>query len=601
MMALKNTKMKQKSISWLGVVAAAALLLGNADTLAGVRVSYVKTLGQTNIEGQPFRTTGSRLSVDKEGNLYLCGMVNDPWSKLMKLAPDGRIIWQSQCGGYTDIVTAIAGKHVYVAKANLLRRFSMAGGTLDAEWGFGNLNWGPGDSDSDAGFPTLKNPRSILASGSFLYVVDSGRNEVVRVDLATGKEHPFKSPLSVVAPVDMAKAKNGDLLLLTGSAVFKVDAEGNQAKVPMIDGFAGAVALDVDPVDGKIYIAIGGVGGDLVNKINEYSAAGKPTGVEIGQGGEFNGPWAADKFAFAAGRGDIAADPEGGIWVGTDGGGVLPTLLHFDRNRKQDGLLMGLYGSGLAVDADLSITVGGSCKLSWDNKPLWTSGLVAVGDLKLYPTPGPATWWFTVAYADTSVAVIFNPAAKSYLALSATTGERLWGPNGATGARSFCSADGKSVFFVNDGGIQRLDVTEQDEPPEPTAFFKPSDGAKFADSGLAVSADCERIYGQVGDKITCYRKDGTKMWEVAAKPPMALMKSVLWVVPTDGAGVMALDAATGQSLGLFGNKEVKGRLPVRPASLAAGAKEGKDYLFVKGDSQIQVFDVTLPKAINQNQ
>ena len=564
------------------------VLVAQSAAMGGLAVNYVKTLGQTNVQGQPFQTAGSRLSVDKEGNLYLCGMVNAPWNMLMKLAPDGRVIWQSHCGGYSDSPTAIDGEHVYVANANLLRRFTLADGTMDPDWGFGHVGWGGSTKEDLTGFPRLAAPRSLIVSGSFLYLVDAGRDELLRVDLATGKEHPFKSRLMALAPADIAKAKNGNLLLLTGESVFEVDAEGIPGKGPLIDELAGAVALDVEPSEGKVYIAIGGVGGDLVNTISEYSAEGKPTGVEIGRGGGYSGAWAADQFAFASGRGEIAVDPAGGIWVGNDGGGVLPTLLHFDRNRKPDCLLIGVNGSGLAVDSDLNATVGGSCKISWDNKPLWTSGLVSFGDLKQYPIPGPANWWFTSAYADASSVVVFNPAAKNVMALSATTGALLAGPYMASPARAFCSA-GKSVFYVKEGGIEKLDVAALDKP---TAFFKPSDGAKLADSGLAVSADYERIYGQVGDKITCYRKDGTKLWEVAAKPPMALMKSVLWVVPADGAGVMALDAAIGQSLGLFGNKEVDGRLPVRPASLAAGSKEGKDYLFVKGGSQIQVFEVT---------
>ncbi|MEI7437401.1 MAG: hypothetical protein WCL16_11430, partial [bacterium] len=561
--------MKQKTISWLGGVVAMVLMAQSA-AMGGLAVSYVKTLGQTNVKGQPFRTAGSRISVDKDANLYLCGMVTSPWNALVKLAPDGRIIWQSNCGGYYNIATAIDGEHVYVATANLLRRFTVAGGTMDAAWGFGNVNWGPGAVETMTGFPRLAGPRSLIVSGSYLYVVDTGRDELLRVDKATGKEHPFNSRLMVLALVDIAKAKNGNLLLLTGESVFEVDAEGNPGKGPLIDGFAGAVAIDVEPGEGKIYIAIGGVGGDLVNTINEYSAAGKPTGVKIGRGGGYSGAWAADQLAFAAGRGDIVVDPTGGIWVGNDGRSVLPTLLHFDRNRKPDGLLMGLNGNGLVVDSDLNVTVGGSCKLSWDNKPLWTSGLVTFGDLKQYPTVGPDNWWFTVAYADLSAVVVFNPAAQTVMALSATTGALLNGPYKAIPALAFCSA-GKSVFYVKEGGIEKLDVAALDKP---TAFFKPSDGAKFIDSALAVSADYERIYGQVGDKITCYRKDGAKLWEVAAKLPMALMKSVLWV-SLDGGGVLALDAGTGQSLGVLGNKAVDGRLPVSPASLAVGAKDGK--------------------------
>lgn len=574
---------------WCGV--AAMVLMVPFGAVGGLTVNYVKTLGQTNVKGQPFQTTGSRVSFDKEGSLYLCGEVNAPWNMLMKLAPDGRIIWQSRCAGYANVATCIDGDHVYVVAPKMLRRFTLAGGKLDENWGFGVTEWGGGSEQAlQNRFPKFNEPKSLTGSGDYFYVVDSGRDELLRLDKATGMEHPFNSRLMVLAPMDIAKAKNGRLLLLTGESVFEVDADGNPGTRPLIDGFAGAVAIDVELVEGKIYIAIGGTDGDLVNTIHEYSAAGKPTGVKIGRGGGFSGAWAPDQFAFASGRGDIAVDPAGGLWVGTDGRGVLPTLAHFDRSWKPDGLLVGVNGRGLAVDSNLNVTVGGSCKLSWDNKILWTSGLVDFGDLKQYPTTGPRSWWFTTAYADASTVVVFNPPAQNIVALSATTGTLLNGPHKATPALSFCT-DGHSVFYVRDGGIEKVDVAALDKPK---GFFKPSDGTKISDNGLAVKADNECVYCVVGAKIVGYRKDGTKLWETAAKPPMALMKSVLWVVPTDGAGLMALDAGTGQSLGVYGDKEADGRIPILPVSLAARSKDGRDYLFVGGNSQIRVFEVTGP-------
>jgi hypothetical protein len=571
---------------WCGV--AAIVLLVQSAAVAGVAVTYVKTLGQTNVKGQPFKTSGSRISLDKDGNLYLCGIVNNPWSMLMKLAPDGRVIWGANCAGYVDIATAVDGDHVYVVGAKqLLRRFTLAGGKMDSDWGFGHVGWSGGGVVPGPDFPSFTNPRGLIASGSYLYVVDSGRDELLRLDKATGKERPFNSRLMAIAPVDIAKAKNGKLLLLTGESVFEVDEDGNPGKGPIIDGIAGAVAIDVEPAEGKIYIAIGGTGGELVNTIKEYSAAGKPTGVKIGHGGGFSGPWSADQFAFASGRGDIAVDSASGIWVGTDGRGVLPTIVHFDRSRKQDGLLFGINGNGLAVDSDLNVYAGGSCKISWDNKPVWTSGLVAFGDLKQYPVPGPANWWFTAAYADASTMIVFNPAAQGVMALSSATGALANGPHKASPSKAVCSS-GKSVFYVKDNCIEKLDVAALDKP---VLFFKPSEGVKISDSGLAVSADGELRYCHVGDKIAGFKKDGAKMWEATARPPMALMKDVLWVLPPAGPGVLALDAKTGQSLGVFGNKDVDGRLPLGPSSIASGSKDGKDYLFVGGGSQIQVFEV----------
>ncbi len=581
--------MKRKTMTWwLGV---AALVLAAQSTAAGgLAVNYVKTLGQTNVKGMPFRTAGGRISVDKHGNLYLCGMVNAPWNALIKLAPDGRVIWESPCSGYNATATAVDEDYVYVVAPKLLRRFTKAGGKMDSTWGFENTAWGGGMAEPGIGFPSLSSPKALIASGSHLYVVDSGRDELLRLEKATGKEHPFNSRLMVVAPVDIANAKNGNLLLLTGESVFEIDAEGNPGKGPIIDGFAGAAAIDVDPVEGKIYIAIGGADGDLVNTINEYTADGKPTGVKIGRGGEFSGMWAPDQFAFAAGLNDIAIDPAGGLWVSNAGRGVLPTLVHFDRSRRQDGLVMGVNAQGLAVCPDLSVIAGGTCKISWDNRPLWTSGLVTFGDQKQYPALGPENWTYRAAYADASIAVIFGYGSWTVHSQSSSTGALLHGPYPVAPATEFCSA-GKAVFYVKDGVVERLDVAALDKPQ---SFFRPPEGVKIDNRGLAVSEDLHRVCLCEGDKVVGYRTDGAKLWAVAARPPMTMMKNTLWATPAAGIGVLALDAMTGQSLGVFGEKESGGRLPLTPTCLAVGSKDGNTYLFVGGNSQIQVFEATGP-------
>jgi DNA-binding beta-propeller fold protein YncE len=584
--------MLKKMMCWCGVTA--MLLLVQSAAVAGVTVSYVKTLGQTNVKGQPFKSPGARISLDKDGNLYLCGMVDSSWSMLMKLAPDGRVIWETPCSGGL-IPTAVDASHVYVARSAVLRRFTLASGRMDYEWGYGNVRWGGAGQVPDEGGIKFKDVRSLLVSDSCIYVVDRGINEVKRLDKATGSEKPFGKRLEMVAPIDIAMTEKGGFLVLAGESVFEVDAEGNPSKAPIIEGLSGAVAVDVNPADGNIYVALGGAKDKPLNTINEYGADGKPTGVTIGHGGGFSGPWSADHFAFASGRGDIAVDSKGGVWVGiaeVRAPPVLPMIVHFDSQRKLDKILMGVKGSGLAVDPDLNVYVGGTCKITWDNQVAWTSGLTWFDDVKQYPVLGSPGWWFTVAYADSSKVVVFNPAGKNVMALSPANGTLLGGFHSVKFDNAYLSffSIGKCVFYVTDGGVWKLDV---ETLAKPELFFKPPEGVKIGINGLAVSADGGMVYCSIGEKIVCFaRKDGAKLWEEAGAPPMALMKNILWVRPgSRKPGLLALDTSTGKALGQFSDKESDGRLAISPSAIAVGSKDGRDYLFVAGEAQVQVLEV----------
>ena len=98
--------MKQNALIWLPGIFA-RILGAMPSAMAGPTLTYVKTLGQSNVKGSPLRTAGSRISVDQDGNLYLCGITNGPWNTLFKLAPDGRVVWECPCSGYARTVTAV--------------------------------------------------------------------------------------------------------------------------------------------------------------------------------------------------------------------------------------------------------------------------------------------------------------------------------------------------------------------------------------------------------------------------------------------------------------------------------------------------------------
>ncbi|MCY2989531.1 MAG: hypothetical protein NTY19_16895 [Planctomycetota bacterium] len=67
--------MKQNALIWLPGIFA-TILGAMPSAMAGPTLTYVKTLGQSNVKGSPLRTAGSRISVDQDGNLYLCGITN---------------------------------------------------------------------------------------------------------------------------------------------------------------------------------------------------------------------------------------------------------------------------------------------------------------------------------------------------------------------------------------------------------------------------------------------------------------------------------------------------------------------------------------------
>jgi|694.fasta_scaffold38905_1 hypothetical protein len=566
----------------------AAVLFCPRAGVAGVMARYVKTLGQSNVQGQPFKTAGYRVSLDKEGNLYLCGEVTAPWSKLMKLAPDGRIVWEVACGGYERTVTAVEGDFVYVAsKRDLLRRYSTAAGKLDAEWGYGNVAWGGPCPPPPEGFPKFVAPSAMLARGDSLFVVDRGADELLRLDKSTGKLRPFKTRLMAVEPVDLAPAKNGKLLLLTAESLFQIDADGNPGDAPLIDGLAGAVAVDVAPADGNVLVAVGGVNAVLANQIVVHAADGKPTGTTLGEGGGYSGMWKPDRFAFAGDGADFAADAAGGVWVSKMG--ALPMLTHFDKSGKQDALLMGAAGHGLAVTPDLGVVLGGSYLISWENRPIWTSGLVRFGDLERYPAMQHAHWRYSAAYADAATTVFFGFGNNTILSLSAKDGVAQGQSPNVQWTSGFCSAGKNILHLSKDGSVVSRPLGDLGKP---TVFAKSPDGVKLGGPGLAVSADKDRLYATSGDKIVCLGKDGAKVWETAGRGPFALMRTVLWALPPSGPGVVAIDAQSGQPLGVFGDKEIERRPALAPVALAVAAKDGKDYLFVSGNWQVQVFEIS---------
>ncbi len=79
--------MKQNALIWLPGIFA-TILGAMPSAMAGPTLTYVKTLGQSNVKGSPLRTAGSRISVDQDGNPNTGGsrsptlMPRSPWSSI---------------------------------------------------------------------------------------------------------------------------------------------------------------------------------------------------------------------------------------------------------------------------------------------------------------------------------------------------------------------------------------------------------------------------------------------------------------------------------------------------------------------------------------
>ena len=577
------------------ILATLAMMFGGAAACqAGLGVTYVKTLGQNNPTGQPLKGTGLRqLAVDTEGNLYYAIIRGWPWTSLVKVAPGGRVIWETECGGYSAVPVTIADGHLYALSQSEIRRFSLAAGQRDADWG-GKLP------------ATLREVAALQIAGTYLFLVDKAGHELHRFDRATLDEKPFATRVMVVEPVDCALARNGNLLILTAETVLEVDPNGRPVRVPLIDGLHGAQGMAVDPRTGLIFVMQGGIPGSLVNQIWQYDADGKPTGVKLGRGGDFNGKWSPDSFAFSSGYAAFALDAQGGLWVNN----ALGQLVHFKAGEKfmADQTLVGLSlggvgATGIAVDDQLNLYVGmnvGGLKLSWDNQVVWTSGLQISGDGARFPSSPVNGWPVYVACAGAKGPVFYSTHDGTAWLLSPATGELLGTRAGpGQGGSLFLRAAGDSLFLKtgNSGQIsQGAPETIGDWKAWKSFLTLPAD--LKAGQLVGGSRDQARIYLHDGKTLFCVGKDGKRLWETAAPAigyvfPVAFLRDDVMFLNLAGK-TTALDARTGEKLAEIGTEPAADGRPALGGGggFAVGSKGGKDYLFVLGNYQVQVFEIT---------
>lgn len=558
-----------------------------------VNATYVKTLGQSNSTGKfAFVTAGARIAVDEQGNAYF-GTPGGS-SYLQKVSPKGEILWQHMYNVPGFQGTAVDDKYLYTCGNGYygriqLQRWLRDTGEAAPGWQY---DWENNTKEIN-GVPSFKLPYALAVDEKYLFVADVAGNEIRRFNKESGAEAPFKNRLLVVAPKDLALTPQGNLLVLTEAAAVEVDKEGKPLRVPLIAGLNGPTAIDVNRKTGALFIAEGGNNAELINRVRVYDTQGKLMD-EIGIGGDFSGKWHPLSFAFSSGAGDVALDPNGGFWVNGYGNRMFlcPLLTHFASSTQPtpDVLLRGVMGTGLMVDPGLDVYVGGSYKISWDDKLQWTSGLSVDGPAKLFPTTLDY-WPMNPVWSDGKTAILSSMHQNILYPVNAKNGALIGKPlaAGTTAIRSTYVL-GDQLFFTGQGRtIQRTNL----DLSTPQPFMTLPEGAVPETGTLAISPDQQLVFLSNAGEIACYRRDGTVVWK--AKGNLGtLFKGVIFASSPDGVGVAALDAATGQPIAVFGDKEDNGRAPLHvPGGMATGSKDGADYLFVHSNARITVYKIVI--------
>ncbi len=573
-----------------------------AASAGDVGITYVKTIGQV-WPALPMITGGGRLAVDEKCNLY-AGTPGQN-SFLQKITPDGRVAWRADDTHCSYYGTAVDDKYVYgsglgyYGYGHLLRR-KKESGVVPPGW---NFVWTK-PTDIVKGVRGFGYPGPLLVDNTYLYVLDLVSGEVRRLAKESGAEEPLATPIKIEGALDMALAANGNLLVLvnpkdaadtaTTSFVSEINREtGEVVKPALISGLRRSAAIAVKP-DGSLYIGEGGGPTSPVNKVRVFTATGASSGKTIGRGGEWQGKWSEDAFNFATLAGDIAFDPEGGWWSNSFGGRMmyLGLLVHRSPEDKTDKVFKAATGTGLVVDSDLNLTIGGNFKMSWNGEVLWTSGLVSSGK----PGQFPYTidyWTMLPAYADAQQAIFVNIHGPQIFSVSAQTGEATGkgmalpvpGVAGVTRA-------GTNIYILGGGKILR---TNTELAPLEEHLVLPKAVADKNPGGIAVSADLSTTYISAGAgaeaRIYAY-KGGALLWEAKAGTVLARYKGMLLAADPSGVGILALDAADGSLSGVFGNSAIEDRPAITGIMGASiGGKDGIDYLFVACQSRVMVYRI----------
>lgn len=590
-----------------GSIAAALLVLVLGTAVAGAAeldVTYVKTLGQTNATGEPLKGTGRRqLAVDGQGNVIVTSISGHPWTAMQKIGPNGRVIWEASCGGYADLPVTVADDFVYaVSPAFALRRYALATGKMDDAWGY---TWAH-DKPEIRGVRKFETASGIVVTMKYVFVSDKKLKTIRRFDRETSAEKPLTGLPTLDEPLDLAVAKNGNVLVLTDKAVLEIDLDGKAIHNPLITGLVGAQGMEVDPFTGEIFLSLGGVAGKLINQIWQYSPEGKPTGAKLGREGDFNGLWKPEVFAFSTGHADFTLDPSAGIWVNNG----LGQLVHFSSapEFRHDRTFSACpdHAYDVAADSDLNVYVTqgqGQFKMSWNGDVLWTSHLWAGGDPKLYAGSPIYGWPVYIGYVGKKAPLFYGMHSHTIYTLAPETGQL----QGQVHRSEFqylmhIAANGDQLLAGGgDKDLWKIVTTTHEALPKWTPFLTPP--AVFKGTLFGVSPDKQRVYLWSDNRIICMDSHGKGLWYAACPAsygryvqPVAFLGDDVMFVTGEEYELVARDARTGKKIAIVAEKEERGRPAVsRLRGVATASKDGENYLFVLCNYQIQVFEISLRK------
>ncbi len=550
----------------------------------GVSVEYLKTVGQNNKGAGAIPTLGGRISVDETGNIY-CGTPGGG-SSIIKISPTGRVIWNNfrNIPGFQG--TAIDDKYLYTCGEGYygyrqVQRWNRNSGKAAKGW---QHQWKK--DEPSTGVRSIGMPVALAVDDKYLYIIDSKYDELRRLDKKRGKEAPFEKRVMVYKPIDITLSLSKNILILTKHSLLEIDSNGKPLRVPLVDGLKQAVSVDVNPLNGNIYIAEGGNESELINRVLIFDKNGKKTDRHIGVGGNFQGKWSPETFAFSAGTGDITFDKKGDLWVNPGWSGKLrnlKVLSYFDKSGKYVKSIKSVRSkSKMAVsDGDLNLYPGGQLKYSNTGNIVWTSGLIQSGNGKDYPYV-LANWPVKPSFVNGKLILFVTPSGNIF-SLDPENGK-------STGKQYKYQRDGilfsnsNNIFIIKNNAVYSLDGNLENEKK---IFNLPTLDLKFLKSA-DIDNKLQYIYclykKEKKQTIRCYQlSDGKLCWEKPSGGGVVVCNGFLVTAPPSGRyGKRVMDAKTGEILCDIDNKTTtSGRSPVDVMAMTTMVEHKKDvYLFI---------------------
>ena len=291
---------------------------------------YVATLGNGRQPWRPGDVGGygveatSDVAVDDDGYVYVCGLGHG--RAIMKLSPDGKIVWSGPNTGIVEHPSAIAltDQHVYAANANegwyrLSRKTGrvapLANGNRMVQFeskplppGSNRWRWLKPFNDYPTrlikdGLQETWDTRGLVVFEGRLYLPFYHHHQVRVYDAESGDEL-FRWPM--VHPAGITLNREGQLLIATERRIVKYDPDGILQGDVVVDHLGFPQGLSVGP-KGNIYVT----DLSLPNTVKVFSPDGRLRGT-FGSGESLQGTVKHEKLYMPFG---IDVDRDGQVYL----------------------------------------------------------------------------------------------------------------------------------------------------------------------------------------------------------------------------------------------------------------------------------------------